>query len=180
MKRISARRPRRARSAFPSGFTLFEIIIVVAIIGIMAVATYPSIRNMVEIRSLDTAARDILSTLQVAKWQAVNAKLNHRVRFFQSGGVWFYRIEVEATAGTWTLKPRQEEKSISTGYTVAVTLPTGLSITFLPTGFVTGFDSTKNQVTLSSAKLALLGQPNRRVIRFFASGSVQYLKDSGT
>jgi len=171
---------RRTRCSAPAaGFTLFEMVVVLAIFGILGMVSYPSVRNVFEIRSFDTAARDVMSTLQMAKWQAVNTKLNHRVRFSSASGRWSYRIEVESPSGTWTAKPGLMTKSIDALYVVTVALPLNSSVIFGPTGFVNGFESAKNQITLSSAKLANLGQLNRRLIRFFASGSVQYLKDSG-
>jgi prepilin-type N-terminal cleavage/methylation domain-containing protein len=172
---------RRNRGSIPTaGFTLFELLVVLAIFGILGMVSYPSVRNVFEIRSLDAAARDVTSTLQLAKWQAVNTKLNHRVRFVSAANRWSYLIEVENPSGTWTAKPGLPAKSIDFLYTVTVNLPANSSIIFEPTGFINGFDSAHNQVSLSSAKLAKLGEPNRRVIRFYASGSVQFLKDSGS
>jgi prepilin-type N-terminal cleavage/methylation domain-containing protein len=172
---------RRTRLASPAaGFTLFELLVVLAIFGILGMVSYPSIRNVLEIRSFETAARDVMSTLQMAKWQAVNTKLNHRVRFISASGRWSYLIEAESPSGTWTAKRNLPTKIIDFLYVVTVNLPANSSIIFEPTGFVNGFESAKNQITLSSAKLANLGQPNRRLIRFFASGSVQFLKDTGS
>lgn len=172
---------RRTRLSIPAaGFTLFELLVVLGIFGILGMVSYPSVRNVFEIRSFDTAARDITSTLQMAKWQAVNTKLNHRVRFISASGRWSYLIEAENPSGTWTAKRNLPTKNIDFTYDVTVTLPANSSIIFEPTGFINGFDSAKNQITLSSAKLAKLGQLNRRLIRFYASGSVQFLKDSGS
>lgn len=162
-----------------AGFTLFEMIIAVAIIGIMALAFYPNLLNPTDVRSLDSAAREILSTLQLAKWQAVAAKLNHRVRFFSQSNRWWYVIEVESQTGTWTAKPGRPARSVSTKFALTLTLPSNASVVFTPTGFVSGFNSSRNLVALSSAKLAALGQPGRRLIRVFASGSFQFVADNG-
>jgi prepilin-type N-terminal cleavage/methylation domain-containing protein len=168
------------RSASAAGFTLFELLVVLAIFGILGMVSYPSVQNAFTIRSFDATARDITSTLQMAKWQAVNTKLNHRVRFISSSGRWSYLIEAENPSGTWTAKRNLPTKIIDPLYVVTASLPVNSSIIFEPTGFINGFDSTKNQITLSSAKLANLGQLNRRLVRFYASGSVQFLKDSGS
>jgi len=71
-----------------NGFTLIEVLVVVAIIGTMIVATFPSIMNSLETRNLDNSARDIQTTLQQARYRAVNDKIEYRVRFAQTLGLW--------------------------------------------------------------------------------------------
>ncbi|HPN17317.1 MAG TPA: prepilin-type N-terminal cleavage/methylation domain-containing protein [Candidatus Aminicenantes bacterium] len=168
--------PARIRRA--GGFTLLETLVTLAIIGILTVIFYPSVKNSFEMRSFDNASRDILTTLQVAKWQAVNTKYFHRVRFAGDSAGWTYRIEIEKPYGTWTLKQGQQVKRIPSEFGVTLTLPADLSIVFDGTGFVSGFDTAKNQISLSSSRLALLGEPHYRTIRFYASGSTQFIKGS--
>jgi len=158
------------------GFTLIEMLISIAIIGILTVGSIPSILNSIEVRSLDNAARDIVSSLQQAKWQAVTGKLNHRVRFVVTSGVWTYQIETENPAGTWTAEPRTSIKRVPTKFTVGMNLPTGYTVVFTPIGFISGYSSTLNSITLSSSKLGGLSQPNCWTIRVFASGSFQLQK----
>jgi len=161
------------------GFTLIELVISIAIIGILTVGSIPSILNSIAVRSLDNAAREIVSSLQQAKWQAVSAKLNHRVRFVTTSGVWTYRTEVENPAGTWTAKPGIAIKQVPTEFAVGMNLPAGYAVVFTPIGFISGFSSTLNSITLTSSKLGSLSQPNRWTIRVFASGSFQLAKAAG-
>ncbi|MCX6559453.1 MAG: prepilin-type N-terminal cleavage/methylation domain-containing protein [Candidatus Aminicenantes bacterium] len=162
-----------------AGFTLFEMIISVAVIGIMALAFYPNLMNPTDVRSLDMGSREILSTLQLAKWQAASAKLNHRVRFYSLSGRWWYAIEFESQTGTWTAKPGQPTRSVATKFVLTLTLPANASVIFTPTGFVDGFDTARNTVALASAKLTGMGQSGRRLIRIFASGSFLLSADNG-
>ena len=53
------------------GFTFIEVLIVVGVLGILMLAAYPSVQTTLDKRSLESAARDILTTLQGAKFQAV-------------------------------------------------------------------------------------------------------------
>jgi prepilin-type N-terminal cleavage/methylation domain-containing protein len=160
------------------GFTLIEMVIVLAIIGILTLGSYSSILNSVEVRNLDNAAREIVSSLQQAKWQAVTDKLNHRLRFINTSGVWTYLVETENPAGTWTTEPRITTKSVPTRFTVGMNLPSGYAVVFTPIGFVSGYNSSLNTVTVTSAKLGGLSQPNRWTIRVLASGSFQLIKTS--
>jgi prepilin-type N-terminal cleavage/methylation domain-containing protein len=162
-----------------TGFTLIEMVISIAIIGILTVGALPSILNSIEVRGLDNAARDIVSCFQQAKWQAVVDKLNHRVRFISTSGVWTYLIETENPAGTWTAEPRTTIKRVPTKFTLGVNLPAGYTVVFLPNGYISGYNSSLNSITLSSSKLGTLSQPNRWTIRVFARGSFQLVKAAG-
>jgi hypothetical protein len=98
------------------------------------------------------------------------------VRFSVSGTTTSYIIERELTAGTWSTAPGSVLKSIPNKLGVTLTLPSTKDVIFTPTGFVSNYDSTKNSIVVSSAKLASLSQPSNRTIRFYAGGSIQYLK----
>jgi prepilin-type N-terminal cleavage/methylation domain-containing protein len=161
------------------GFTLIEIVVVLAIFGILTLGAIPSVLNSLEVRALDNTVREILSAFQQGRWQAVNTKLNHRLLFVSISGAWYYRIERENTSGTWTLAPGTMAKRIPPKFTLTLTLPAALTVTFMSTGIISGYDGSRNQVSLSSPKLAALNQPNRRILRFFPSGSFRLIEDTG-
>src|SRR6187401_2556129 len=65
------RRPNRKRQA---GFTLMEMIVVVAIIGILALISAPAFLRMINRYKLTGTAREVNSLMQAARLEAI--KLN--------------------------------------------------------------------------------------------------------
>ena len=158
------------------GFTLFEVIIVIAIIGILLALGYPSLLNTLHTRSLEAAARTIATDLQWAKNQAVKTKLFHRLRFEQQAdGVWVSLLEREVQPGLWQEMPGYVKRTISTNLNVTVSLPVE-GVVYNPLGLVENYASDQNTVTLQSDKLKNQEQPDVRLIQVFAGGTVQYLR----
>ena len=169
------------------GFTLIEIIVVVGIIGIMLAASYPSILNILEARALDSAARDLLTTLEAARYTAVNDKVHCRVRFFQENNHWRSVVEVEegGLTGTnptfaWVPVPKFIKKTLPPRFRPQVQLPSGNEqVVFSPLGMVANYDFSNPQafrITLQSLKLKNLGQDDLRILTVYAGGSIGYKK----
>ena len=159
------------------GFTLIEVLLVVAIIGILALVSYPSIKNSMETRGLENEAREILTTLQQAKFQAVKLKLNHRVSFDDSLGYWVYFIEREVSYNNWVEDPGHIRKSIPNKLTVTINLSSQF-IVFSPLGFVLNYSTTQHDISLQSPDIQRQGQPSTRTIVIYAGGSIQYTKSA--
>lgn len=163
------------------GYTFIEVLVVVGILGMILAAFYPGILNTLETRGIENSARNILTTMQKAKFQAVKTKINHRVGFLNDGSVWFYFIEREDSSGNWSTMPGFIRKEIPERLIVSLNLPdvTGVpdkGVVFSPLGFITNFDTNLNSVSLQSDKLRRKGQPDLRVVSVFAGGSVHYIK----
>jgi len=159
------------------GFTLIEFLVAMAIIGILALVVSPNILNSLETRDLENSARKVMTTFQTAKFRAVKDKLNHRVRFDNSTGIWRFVVEREDTPTNWNEIPGVLGKTISSKYNVTVNLPTpDLAVVFSPLGFVTNFDKDKNNITIQSDKLDNFSQPDQREVFVFAGGTFKYLK----
>jgi prepilin-type N-terminal cleavage/methylation domain-containing protein len=173
------------------GFTLIEIIVVVGIIGIILAASYPSILNVLETRALDSAARELLTTLEAARYTAVNDKVNCRVRFFQEDNEWRYMVEVEegevtGTNPTFTWKPVPKfiKKTLPTKFNPQIQLLSGdQQIVFSPLGLVANYNFTDPQtdpqtfrIILRSSKLKNLAQDDQRILTIYAGGSIGYQK----
>jgi type II secretion system protein H len=160
------------------GFTLLEILVVVAIIGSMMVLMLPSIMNSQETRNLDNSARQIQATLQQARFRAVNEKTDYRVRFAQAHGIWQMLLESATTSGTWTAASNFIPIDISTKVIITPNLPSSQAIEFSPVGIVQGYDSTHNSVTLQSLKLKGYRQQDLRILTIFQGGSVRYQRSA--
>lgn len=162
------------------GFTLIEVLVVVGIIGIITLATYPSILNILDSRNLDNAARQVQTYLQQTKLRAVDTKIVHRVRFFQAEtGNWVYEMERLQIDGTWVRVEGPPRKEISARFEVTLTLPEsggGHVAVFTPVGSVASFAVNQNAIVLRSPKLDRPGQMDERVISLFMGGSIHYAK----
>ncbi|HDT13591.1 MAG TPA: prepilin-type N-terminal cleavage/methylation domain-containing protein [Candidatus Aminicenantes bacterium] len=164
------------------GFTLMEVLVVLGILGIFMVVSYPSILNTMATRNLDNATREVQTFLQQTKLQAVSARIDHRVRFYQrEGTIWSYEMERFQEDGTWVRVQRIPAKTISTRFNVTITLPidttTGDPVArFSSLGMFPDFTVGQNSVTLQSPKLQGLGQPDERVLSMFMGGSIQYVR----
>jgi prepilin-type N-terminal cleavage/methylation domain-containing protein len=157
------------------GFTFIEIVLVIGILGMLSLILYPDIHNAIEIRQLENEARDILTSMQRAKLQAVRTKLNHRVRFFYEEDDWFFQIEREESPDQWNLMPGFIRKVVSPKFVVTIDFPNQI-VEFTSLGFITDFDNEHHSITLQSEKLRNYGQPDLREISVFAGGSVRYLE----
>lgn len=78
-----------------TGFTLLELIIVVAILGIVSAIAAPNYMNYMADRRLKGAARMVMSDLMAARQKAVSQNINVTVAFTSS---YTYTITGEATA----------------------------------------------------------------------------------
>jgi len=168
----SNKKDRRAKAR---GFTFIEIMVVVAILGLMAVIFLPDIRRAIEVREIENEAREILTTMQRAKFQAVKTKLNHRIRFEYKHKEWLFYVEREVTPGQWSVPPGFMRNNIPSKFVITVSLPDQMVI-FSPLGFITNFNSQQNSISIQSEKLKRYNQPDLRVISVFAGGSIQYNK----
>jgi len=184
--RISRQKSVNSRNRFApkqKGFTLIEMVVAVAIIGILTLVLYPSILNTLETRKMENSTRQVVTSLQRAKFEAVKTRINHRVRFdyIMAGPtvyVWSYVVEREDNPGIWNSMPGFSRKFIPAEFTVTVNFPNDI-VQFSPLGFISNYNTAQSSLTVQSAKLNDYNQYDERVISVYVGGSVQYTKSQG-
>lgn len=83
------------------GFTLVEMMLVLAIIGILMAISAPSIMTWARMAEYRGVAQEVDSALRQARSRSIASNLEHRIVFFVGGGRQRFRLE-EGNSGTWT------------------------------------------------------------------------------
>lgn len=129
-----------------SGFSLIELIIVIAILGIVAGIAAPNFTRYRDNTNLREAARDVMSDIQLYKQRAMAENINYLITF--TGNT--YKVERGPSFDDVTTK------TVGTGSATIVILSSSYSggIEFLPRGTMTnGTLVLKHARRLSEARI---------------------------
>ena len=89
MKNHHIRRYSR-RSVDHHGFTLVEVLVALAVIGILIRISVPALSSWLPILKLSSAARQVASDLQLARMKAIAQNASYTVTFNVAGGTYTY------------------------------------------------------------------------------------------
>ncbi len=102
------------------GFTLVELMVVVAILAIILLAAIPSFQRWIESRRLIGLADNVLNDLRYAQSEAIKTGTPVVITFHTDGNTWTYRI---TAANGDTLRTNSSENTRNTALTMAITPP---------------------------------------------------------
>ncbi len=91
---------KKAGKGMPRGFTLIELIIVVALVGILAAISIPSFLSMAPDYKLKGAAQNLYSSMQKVKLEAVKRNTSVAIAFTLATGNYQVFVDDGGTTGT--------------------------------------------------------------------------------
>lgn len=95
---ISARQGNNMNKQKNRGFTLLELMIAIAIVGIITSIAVPSFQNTLERNGLKEAAESLKSDLMFARTEAIKRSTDLNVSIDINGTSWCYGIDDDATS----------------------------------------------------------------------------------
>jgi len=167
-----------------SGFTLVELVIVIAVLAILTTFAIPSYQQMIQNAMIKTATESILTGFQIARAEAVTRNTNVQFDFRGDKSDWTVCVSPAAggscptTDGATTIQSRKKEGGSSSTITVA---PTGGPYVFNGFGVMTSLATGTLNLNISNS--ASTSSRNLRIV-VAAGGAIKScdpaLDSSGT
>ena len=159
---LHAYRQRGSRPTSVAGFTILEILTVLAIMGIIAGTAIPNIDNAMKAYRADSAARQVLSDLQATRMLALSQNVRYRMRFTANGTTYDQQKWDPSTPGYTTVANYTLPAQAAFTATVAdpvfvpngvITIPAPASVTIQGTDGAIGLTRTITVTAAGSMRL---------------------------
>jgi Tfp pilus assembly protein FimT len=85
----------RRHFKFPPGFTLFELVLVLLLLGFMLLLSFPNFRELVSPGDMKRVVQGFVGTLRYAQSQAATAKHSYRVNMDVKENAFWVSLEAE-------------------------------------------------------------------------------------
>ena len=147
--------PKGRRMDDRKGFSLIEMVIVIAILGIVATFAVPAFQNYVRNRNLKTAAQEIASEFFVTRERALAENTTYRIVFDDINNQ--YTTEERTALGPPVVYTIRQTKKISSsaaadGIVINTSMANALIFTFQPRGTISsGTINLKNSINSRAA-----------------------------
>lgn len=150
------------------GFSLVEIMIVIALIGIIATIAVPNFQNYIRNRNLKTAAQEISSEFFVTRERALAENRTYRI-VFNTAINQYTTEELDTTTSTWTVRQTKQvaaSAAANDGIVIDAANTTATSFTFQPRGTISlsGTISIKNSI--NSIAMIKVNFPGRTYVTY--------------
>ena len=136
------------RSIERSGFTITELVVVLAIIGVMTVVAVPMFNNIARITKGRSAATQVQSHMRLMRQVAVSRQVNVEAEFDDDEGT-YQLTYASGTSNGLTVIPKDQPAASSQWITIAetvimTTIPGGDGFVFSPKGTIAALDGSAN------------------------------------
>lgn len=160
---------RKFQNLSSSGFTLIELMVTIGIVAILSAVAIPNLISWLPRYKLGSGAREILTTIQLAKMAAIKDSANVVVHFTTATGECLAFVDDGAGGGT----PDDRVRNGSERIVRQCKLPLGL--TLVSPSFGTDLEFSNRGLPTAGGDISIAGSGRTKTIRVLSSGHAKIM-----